>query len=55
MNIDTFLHEIEDRKKNDIEKLDKEFNDGKSETELKKSTTIKELQEQYSKYEKTKS
>jgi len=55
VNIDTFLHEIEDRKKNDIDKLDKEFNDKKSETELKKNTTIKELQEQYSKNAKTKS
>lgn len=55
MSIDTFLHEIEDRKKNDITNIDKEFDDKKSETEIKKNTTVKEIQERYSKEAKIKS
>ena len=55
MSIDTFLHEIENRKKKDIENLDKELTDKKSETEIKKHTAIKELQEHYSKEAKIKS
>ncbi|MCH6571729.1 MAG: hypothetical protein IH780_04080 [Thaumarchaeota archaeon] len=55
MSIDTFLHEIEDRKKNDITNIDKEFDDKKSETEIKKNTAVKEIQERYSKEAKIKS
>ena len=55
MSIDTFLHEIENRKKKDIENLDKELADKKSATEIKKNTAIKELQERYSKEAKIKS
>ena len=55
MSIDTFLHEIENRKKKDIENLNKELNDKKSATETKKNTAIKELQEHYSKEAKIKS
>ena len=55
MSIDTFLHEIENRKKKDIENLDKELADKKSATERKKNTAIKELQEHYSTEAKIKS
>lgn len=55
MSIDAFLHEIEDRKKNDITNIDKEFDDKKSETEIKKNTAVKEIQERYSKEAKIKS
>ena len=55
MSIDTFLHEIENRKKKDIENLDKELADKKSATEIKKNTAIKELQEHYSTEAKIKS
>ena len=48
MSIDAFLNEIEDRKKNDITNIDKEFDDKKSETEIKKNTAVKEIQERYS-------
>ena len=55
MSIDTFLHEIENRKKKDIENLDKELADKKSATEIKKNTAINELQEHYSTEAKIKS
>jgi vacuolar-type H+-ATPase subunit E/Vma4 len=55
LSIDTFLHEIENRKKQDIENLDKELADKKSATEIKKNTAIKELQEHYSTEAKIKS
>jgi len=55
LSIDTFLHEIENRKKKDIENLDKELADKKSATEIKKNTAIKELQEHYSTEAKIKS
>ncbi len=55
MSIDIFLDEIESRKKKEINDLDKEFDDKKSEAEIKKNTTIKELEEHYSKEAKTKS
>ncbi len=48
MSIDVFLNEIEDRKKNEITHIDKEFDDKKSETEIKKNTAVKEIQERYS-------
>jgi len=55
LSIDTFLHEIENRKKQDIENLDKELADKKLATEIKKNTAIKELQEHYSTEAKIKS
>lgn len=55
MSIDTFLNEIENRKKNDITNIDKKFNDKKSETEIKKNTAVKEIQERYSSEAKIKS
>lgn len=55
MSVDTFLHEIENRKKKDIENIDKELTDKKSATEIKKNTVIKELQEHYSTEAKIKS
>jgi vacuolar-type H+-ATPase subunit E/Vma4 len=55
LSIDTFLNEIENRKKNDITNIDKEFNDKKSETEIKKNTAVKEIQERNSNEAKIKS
>jgi len=49
LSIDIFLQEIESRKKKDISNIDKEFDDKKSEIETKKNTTIKELQEHFTK------
>ena len=43
MSIDTFIAEIENRKKNDLADLDKKLNDKKSETEGKKNSAVKEL------------
>jgi vacuolar-type H+-ATPase subunit E/Vma4 len=47
MSIDSFILEIENRKKNEIEVLDKELEDKKVAIESKKSSTVKELQERY--------
>lgn len=47
MSIETFVLEIENRKKQDIENLDKELHNKKSVIEIEKNTTIKELQERY--------
>jgi len=55
MSIDIFLDEIQSRKKKEINDLDKELDDKQSEAEIKKNTTIKELQENYSNEAKTKS
>ena len=55
MSIDIFIDEIESRKKKEIADLDKELDDKKSEAEIKKNTSIKELQEHYSKESKIKS
>ncbi len=55
MSIDIFLDEIQSRKKKEINDLDKELDDKQSEAEIKKNTTIKELQEHYSNEAKTKS
>ena len=54
MSIDTFIAEIENRKKNDLADLDKKLNDKKSETEGKKNSAVKELKENYANEEKTK-
>ena len=47
MSIDTFIQEIETRKKNDLAELDKKLNDKKSETDAKKNSQVKELKEKY--------
>jgi len=41
VSIDTFIAEIENRKKNDLADLDKKLNDKKSETEGKKNSISK--------------
>ena len=40
MSIETFIQEIESRKKNDLAELDKKLNDKKSETESKKNSIV---------------
>ena len=54
MSIDTFIQEIETRKKNDLAELDKKLNDKKSETESKKNSQVKELKAKYANEAKTK-
>jgi len=54
LSIDTFIHEIETRKKNDLSDLDKKLNDKKSETNTKKNSVIKELKDNYTNEAKTK-
>ena len=54
MSIDTFIQEIETRKKNDLAELDKKLNDKKSETDAKKNSQVKELKEKYANEAKTK-
>jgi len=54
VSIDTFIDEIENRKKNDLADLDKKLNDKKSETEGKKNSAVKELKENYANEAKTK-
>jgi len=54
VSIDTFIAEIENRKKNDLADLDKKLNDKKSETEGKKNSAVKELKENYANEAKTK-
>jgi vacuolar-type H+-ATPase subunit E/Vma4 len=55
LSIDIFIDEIESRKKKDITNLDKEFNEKKSEIEIKKNSAVKELREHYSNEAKTNS
>ncbi len=55
MSIDSFVLEIENRKKNDINVIDKEFDENKASIENKKNSTIKELQERYENEAKIKS
>jgi len=47
MSIDSFILEIDNRKKNEIEILDKELEEKKAAIESKKNSTIKEFQERY--------
>ncbi|SVE38383.1 uncharacterized protein METZ01_LOCUS491237 [marine metagenome] len=54
MSIDTFIDEIETRKKNDLSDLDKKLNDKKSETNAKKNSVIKELKDNYANEANTK-
>ena len=55
MSIDSFVIEIENRKKNDIDTIDKELDENKASIENKKNSTIKELQERYANEAKIKS
>jgi vacuolar-type H+-ATPase subunit E/Vma4 len=55
MSIETFVHEIESRKKKDIESLDSELAKKKAATQSSKNTSIRELQERYANEAKTKS
>jgi len=55
MSIDSFVIEIENRKKNDINVIDKEFDENKASIENKMNSTIKELQERYANEAKIKS
>ena len=55
MSIESFIREIESRKKTEIESFEKEFNDKKTEIETKKNETIKDLSENYDKESKTRS
>lgn len=55
MSIETFVHEIESRKKKGIESLDSELAKKKAATQSSKNTSIKELQERYANEAKTKS
>ena len=55
MSIESFIREIESRKKTEIESFEKEFNDKKTELETKKNETIKDLSENYDKESKTRS
>ena len=54
LSIDTFIHEIETRKKNDLSALDKKLDDKKSETNTKKNSVIKELKDNYANEANTK-
>ena len=54
MSIDTFIQEIQTRKKNDLTDLDKKLNDKKSETNTKKNSAVKELKDNYANEAKTK-
>ena len=54
LSIDTFIQEIETRKKNDLAELDKKLNDKKSETNTKKNSAIKDLKDNYANEANTK-
>ena len=54
LSVDTFIQEIQTRKKNDLAELDKKLNDKKSEIDSQKNTAIKELKENYENEAKTK-
>ncbi len=54
MSIDQFVNEIQNRKKNDLAALDKKLNDKKSETNAKKNSAVKELNDSYANEAKTK-
>ncbi|MGQ0638739.1 MAG: V-type ATP synthase subunit E [Nitrososphaerota archaeon] len=55
MSIETFVHEIENRKKKDIESLDSELAKKKAAIQSSKNTSIKELQERHANEAKIKS
>ena len=55
MSIESFIREIESRKKKDIESFETELNKKKSEIETKKNTMLKEISEKYEKEAKSRS
>jgi len=55
MSIDSFVFEIENNKKNDIDAIDKELDENRTLIENKKNSAIKELQEHYTNEAKIKS
>ena len=54
LSVDTFIQEIQTRKKNDLAELDKKLNDKKSEIDSQKNTAVKELKQNYENEAKTK-
>ena len=54
LSVDTFIQEIQTRKKNDLAELDKKLNDKKSEIDSQKKSAVKELKENYENEAKTK-
>ena len=54
MSVDTFIKEIQTRKKNDLAELDKKLSDKESQIDSQKSAAVKELKEDYVNEAKTK-
>ena len=55
MSIESFIREIEDRKKSEIKSLESEFNSKTAEIETEKIATLQELSENYEKESKIRS
>ena len=55
MSIESFIREIESRKKTEIESFENEFNKKKSDIETEKNATVKEMSENYEKESKARS
>ena len=55
MSIESFIREIEDRKKTEIESLENEFKERTTELETEKNATLQELSENYEKESKIRS
>ena len=55
MSIESFIREIETRKKTEIESFESEFNKKKSDIETEKNATVKEMSENYEKESKARS
>ena len=55
MSIESFIREIEGRKKTEIESLENEFNSKTAEIETKKNATLQEISENYEKESKKRS
>ena len=55
MSIESFIREIESRKKAEIESFENEFNKKKSDIETEKNATVKEMSENYEKESKARS
>ena len=55
MSIESFIREIEDRKKSEIKSLESEFNEKTSKMETEKNATLQELSENYEKESKIRS
>jgi vacuolar-type H+-ATPase subunit E/Vma4 len=54
LSVDTFIKEIQTRKKNDLAELDKKLSDKESQIDSQKSAAVKELKEDYVNEAKTK-